>query len=682
MEQITVGLTGNPNCGKSCVFNSLTGAKQHVGNYPGVTVEKVEGWCEHKGFKIRIVDLPGTYSISAHSMDEKVARDFVLSEECDVIVNVIDSNNFERNLFLTTQLFELNKPLVAALNMYDVATKNGLEYDKEKIGTFLNGTAVSTVGNKGEGIKELLDAVVYEYNCQREFDNRINYGSDIEERLERLTCLISKEITGGDEKKARYHALQLLQMDCDINEFGKDAAEVAQEAISELNRMYGDNPHILMAEKRYGFISGLFEQTVRKTVEIRHDASDAIDKILLNRVLGLPIFFGMMYLVFKLTFWLGDPVMTVIEHGFDILKGFVLSSWPAGGEGPLQSLIVDGIIGGVGGVVVFLPNIIFLFLAIAVLEDSGYMARAAFLMDRIMKKIGLHGQSFIPMLIGFGCTVPAIMGTRILNERKSRLTTIMILPLISCGARLPIYALIIPAFFPKHLHGFMMWSMYVIGILIAIILAKVLRKTLFKGRNTVMLMELPPYRVPTLRSVFTHMWQKSWLYLKKAGTLILAISIILWAMTSYPKLPEEQTAGMEPKQAQAAELKHTAAGRIATTIEPATELMGFDYKIGTALIGAFAAKEVFVAQMGIVNSLGEAGAESKPLREKLKDQYTPLQGFCVMLFCLISTPCIATVAICRKETQSWAFAMGQFMGLTVLAFVITAAVYQIGMLLT
>jgi ferrous iron transport protein B len=387
-----------------------------------------------------------------------------------------------------------------------------------------------------------------------------------------------------------------------------------------------------------------------------------------------------MYLVFKLTFWLGDPLMGLIEGGFEWLGVWVTGLWPEGAESPVKSLIVDGLIGGVGGVIVFLPNILLLFLAIAVLEDSGYMARAAFLMDRLMHKIGLHGKSFIPMLIGFGCSIPAIMGTRILENRQSRLTTIMVIPLMSCGARLPIYALIIPAFFAARWQGLMLWLIYIIGIVLAIICAKLLRNTLFKGETIPFVMELPPYRIPTIRSVLTHMWERSWLYLKKAGTIILAISIILWVMTSYPKLDEERTAGLNDEQVQQLELQHSTAGRIGKAMEPVIRPLGFDYRIGTALIGALAAKEVFVAQLGIVYSVGEADEESEPLREKLKAAYTPLQGFCIMLFTLISAPCIATLAITKRETGSWKWAFFQFFGLTAIAYVITLFAYQVGIL--
>jgi ferrous iron transport protein B len=427
---------------------------------------------------------------------------------------------------------------------------------------------------------------------------------------------------------------------------------------------------------------------VRSTIEIRHTASDRIDDVVTNRVLGIPLFLGMMYLVFHLTFTLGDPPMGWIEDFFGWLGGEVESWWAEGSDSPLRSLLVDGIIGGVGGVIVFLPNILLLFLAIAILEDSGYMARAAFIMDRLMHKIGLHGKSFIPMLIGFGCSVPAILATRSLDNRRDRLVTMLVTPLMSCGARLPLYALIIPAFFPQAWHASMLWTIYVIGIVLAVLSAKLLRSTLLKGESVPFVMELPPYRMPTVKGMLIHMWERGWLYLKKAGTVILGVSIVLWAMTSYPKKTTYDrdyealdASPAEIEQAmQAEELAYTLAGRIGRGLEPILRPMGFDWKIGTALIGAFAAKEVFVAQMGIVYSVGEADEESDPLREQLRTSYTPLTAFCIMLFCLISAPCMATIAITRRESNSWRWALFQLLGLTVLAYVVTTLVFQVGSL--
>ena len=680
-KTITVALMGNPNSGKTTMFNAITGARQHIGNYPGVTVEKKEGVCNYKGRKILFVDLPGTYSLTAYSVEEVVARDFIIEEKPDVVVDVIDASNFERNLYLATQLLELNMPLVLALNMSDMARRNGFSFDCDKIGSCYNAAVVPTVGTKKEGVAELLEKIVEiaEQNQRPELKT-IDYGSDMEKEIEKLTPLAEEEPLLVKKYGRRWLCVKLLEQDKDILEKidNRQLTEAAHQAAQRIEKLYGDNPEILAAEKRYGYISGVYELAVKHSPQQRHQISDIVDKVLLNRMLGLPIFLFAMFLVFKLTFWVGEPFMGYIESGFEWLAATVESFWAEDSDSAIKSLLIDGIIGGVGGVVVFLPNIILLFLGIAFLEDSGYMARAAFIMDKIMKKIGLHGRSFIPMLIGFGCTIPAIMGTRILDDKKSRFTTIMILPLMSCGARLPIYALIIPAFFAPQWHGFVMWLIYIIGILLAVILALILRKTILKGDTGVFLMELPPYRLPTLRGLLLHMWQRSGLYLKKAGTVILAISIVLWALMSYPKMSEQQIADLDENAVQTAELEYSIAGRIGKAMEPVITPMGFDYKVGTALIGALAAKEVFVAQMGIVYSLGEQDEESDTLREKLRDNYTPLQGFCIMLFCLISAPCVATLAVCRRETGSWSWSLMQFFGLTVMAYIITVIVYQVG----
>ncbi len=682
-KKITVALAGNPNSGKTTIFNALTGARQHVGNYSGVTVEKKEGIRNYKGYEINFVDLPGTYSLAANSVEEVVARDFVILEKPDVVVNVIDAGNFERNLYLSTQILELNVPLVLALNMADIAEKQGFAFDRDKIGQFFNGAeVVLTVGSKGTGLNDLLDAVIKksQEGCSEIATGGVNYGEDIEKELSLLANVVDAEHSLAERYGNRWLALKMLEQDQDIMSKGhkSDVLSAVNESIARLDRLFGDRPEVIIAEKRYGFISGIFNQCVTHTAQRHHDMSDTIDKVLLNRILGLPIFMVLMYITFKLVFWAGDPLMGYIETGFGWLGDIISGFWPAGSDSSLKSLLVDGIIGGVGGVVVFLPNIVLLFLAISVLEDSGYMARAAFIMDRVMKKIGLHGRSFIPMIIGFGCTVPAIMGTRILEDRKSRFTTILIMPFMSCGARLPIYALIIPAFFASAWHGFILWLMYIIGVVVAVIAATVLRRTIFKGPSGIFLMELPPYRMPTLRGLMIHMWDRSWQYLKKAGTILLAISILLWAMASYPKPTEDMLAGLEGEQAVQVELQHSVSGRLGTLMEPVIKPLGFDYRIGTALIGALAAKEVFVAQMGIVYSVGEADEESTPLRDKLRDNYTPLQGLCIMLFCLLSAPCVATLAVCKRETASWKWAMGQFIGLTLVAYIITLATFQIG----
>lgn len=708
-SKIVVALAGNPNSGKTTIFNNLTGARQHVGNYPGVTVERKEGYRQHDGIEMTIVDLPGTYSLTAYSAEELVARHFIVDEKPDVVVDIVDSSNLERNLYLAVQLMEMGTPLVLAFNMSDEARARGYEFDLETLSRFFGAPIVTTVGHKGEGLDALLDAVISvatkEFHPQA--DNSIHYGNEIEAEIIKIQALLEKNNPLADRYGARWLALKLLENDKDVRaKVGSpDINEQVEKSVAHILKIVGDSPETSIAGSRYGFISGACQEAVRSTIEIRHTMSDRIDAIVTNRVLGIPIFLGLMYLVFSLTFTLGEPPMGWIENLFawlgDVIKGW----WPEGSESLLKSLLVDGIIGGVGGVIVFLPNILLLFLAIAILEDSGYMARAAFIMDRLMHKIGLHGKSFIPMLVGFGCSVPAIMATRTLENRRDRLTTMLVIPLMSCGARLPIYALIIPAFFPQAWYGPMLWIIYIIGILLAVMGAKLLRSTLFKGESVPFVMELPPYRMPTVKGILIHMWERGWLYLKKAGTIILGISVLMWVMTTFPGLPESEAERFEKdRQAiqeiigdkkpdteekderliaidnQEAEesLRHSIAGRVGRTLEPILAPMGFDWKIGTALLGAFAAKEVFVAQMGIIYSVGEANEGSETLREKLKDNYSPLVGFCIMLFCLISAPCMATITMTGRESGSWKWAFLQLTGLTVLAYLLTVLVFQVG----
>jgi ferrous iron transport protein B len=686
-KKIKVALAGNPNSGKTSIFNMLTGTRQHVGNYPGVTVEKKEGVLNYGGFEITLVDLPGTYSLTAYSTEELVARNFLIEEHPDVVVDIIDASNIERNLYLATQLIEMNSPLVMAFNMSDIAEQKGLKFDIEQLSQLLEATIVRTIGNKGKGKTKLLDAIIKTSEQDKRLrTHNINYGEEIEHELTAIeTLLVDREQKLVEKYGPRWLAIKLLESDTDITAkiYDQEVRETVAASIEHLKDIFADEPEIVMADRRYGFISGACQETIKTTVESRHSSSDMIDAIVTNRILGLPIFLILMYLVFFATFKIGKYPMGWLEQFFELLSITVAGFWPAGSESWIKSLLVDGIISGVGGVLVFLPNILLLFLAIALLEDTGYMARAAFIMDRVMHKIGLHGKSFIPMLIGFGCSVPAIMATRILENRRNRLTTIMAIPLMSCGARLTIYMLIIPAFFDEKWQGPMLWLIYLIGILLSIVVIKVLRLTVFKGETTPFVMELPPYRMPTGKSVCIHMWHRGWLYLRKAGTIILAVSIILWILMSYPKLSDESLDGLSPQQAQQRKLQYSVIGRIGQAIEPALKPLGFDWKIGTALIGATAAKEVFVSQLAIVYAVsseepGDSEKSVQSLRDKLQANYTPLTGFCIMLFCLIYAPCVATVAMTRQETNSWGWALFQFFGLTVLAYLITLVVYQTG----
>ncbi len=680
-------MAGNPNSGKSCIFNMLTGGRAHVGNYPGVTVEKKEGRCRHGDYEIVFVDLPGTYSLSAESTEELVARRFLLDKKPDVVVDVVDSSNIERNLYLATQLMEMEEPLVLAFNMSDVAEQKGLVFDIEQLSKLLETRIVRTVGNKGKGREGLLAAIVETAaEEKRQRIHKVRYGHGIEQEIERIEEAIAEKEPGLTERyNRRWLAVKLLEQDREI--IGRVRSEKALRTVTagveRIRSVFGDEPEIVIADRRYGFISGACTETIRTTVEWRHNVSDVIDAVVINRMLGLPIFLGLMYVVFFLTFTVGKYPMRWLELLIGWLGGAVGGLWPAGSESAARSLLVDGVIGGVGGVVVFLPNILILFCAISLLEASGYMARAAFVVDRVMHKIGLHGKSFIPMLIGFGCSVPAIMATRILENRRNRLTTMMIIPLMSCGARLTIYGLFIPAFFSPGWRGPMLWLIYVIGIVLAVVCAKLLRLTVLRGETIPFVMELPPYRMPTVKGVGLHTCRMGWMYLKKAGTIILGISIVLWALTSYPKASASALEGMTYEQGQAAKLEYSVIGRVGKGIEPALKSLGFDWKIGTALIGATAAKEVFVAQLGIVYSVGAPEGQERKfhLSNELQKAYSRLTGFCVMLFCLIYAPCAATVAVTRQEAGSWKWAAFQFFGLTGLAYVLTLIVYQVGSLL-
>lgn len=684
-DLITVAIAGNPNSGKTTIFNALTGARQRVGNYPGVTVEKKEGFANINGRQLNLVDLPGTYSLTAISEDEIVARHFLIKSAPDVVVDIVDAANLERNLYLLVQLLELNVKPVLVLNMHDMAERRGISIDIDRLSKLLGVPVVTTVGHKRKGIDRLKQAIVNHADHHADTPAAvISYGEEVDKYISQLETLLATK--DGHGQPRRWIAIKLLEDDCLVAEsVGRDFPEDHQlwstlrRAQEKLQALYGDTPAILIADRRYGYISGLVQEVTTVDVEFRHDFSDRIDAVLTHPVLGLPIFLTLMYGAFYLTFTLGQPLMNLMQMGFDFMGAMISGFWPEGTYSPLKSLLVDGLINGVGGVLVFLPNIMLLFFSIALLEHTGYMSRAAFIMDRFMHKIGLHGKSFIPMLIGFGCSVPAIMATRILDNKRDRLTTIMVIPLISCGARLPIYALLIPAFFPQQWRAPILWLIYLIGIALAVCLARLLRSTLFKGDSYGMVIELPPYRMPTLRGLLIHTWQRGWLYLRKAGTIILPITILLWAMTTYPRPKASLLQDIsEPAQRQAAAISYSVTGRIGKAIAPVLEPIGFDWRIGTALIGALAAKEVFVAQMGIVYSLGEVGEESQALRTTLRKKYSRLTGFCLMLFCLITSPCMATFAITRKETGKWRWAVVQFLGLTILAYVITLITYQTG----
>ncbi len=712
MQRITVALAGNPNAGKTTLFNRLTGARQRVGNYPGVTVEWKEGVRREDGAELHLVDLPGIYSLTAYSEEELVAREYLLSGRADLVVDVLDASNLERNLYLTTELMELGLPVVVVLNMSDVAAAKGMTIDAGELSRRLGVPVVPVVGTSGEGADAMVETILAAASengsgpCPR-----VDFGPYVERHISDLAARLAEAPDGPPAGQHRWHAVKLLERDDEVlKSLGApgrvahvstsahasahaDLLAAAEAAARDLDIDGEDTSDVTVSRSRYAYIDGVCRGVVTTTADRPgEDVTDRIDRWAMHPVWGVPVFLGLMYLVFNLTFTLGAPLMTLMETGIGALGVGISGLWPDGSDSPLRSLLVDGVIGGVGGVLVFLPNILLLFLAIALLEGTGYMARAAFVMDRFMSRVGLHGKSFIPLLIGFGCTVPAIMATRTLETRRDRLITMLVLPLMSCGARLPIYALIIPAFFPQRWQGPVLWLLYVTGIVLALLGARLLRQSLFRGETTPFLMELPPYRMPTPLSLAVQMWTRAWLYVKKAGTVILGVSIILWVLTSYPKPPADwtpapglgvqaTTALSAEAAAEAAAMEYSVAGRVGRFIEPVLTPMGFDWRIGTALIGAFAAKEVFVAQMGIVFAVGDGDENTDALRDRLRGAYSPLVGFCIMLFALIATPCMSTVAVTRQESGSWRWAQVQFWGLTLLAWALTVMVYQVGRLM-
>lgn len=703
----TIALAGNPNCGKTSIFNALTGARQHVGNYPGVTVESKSGRFSLNGMEILLIDLPGIYSLSSSSPEEEVAFRELTKRGVDLILNVVDSTIPQRSLYLTTQLAELHIPMLLAFNMSDDAERKGLKFDLPKLERCFGAPIVRTVGCRSGGVEPLLNALAA---ALEKLDSHgvpmLSYGMDIDGALARITEAIeSLSAERCSHIPARFFAVKLLEHDAcvwNLPEFRSVHPLVGNE-IRHLLEKHAIDTDTFMADRRYAMLAGACRNAIGTTRERRREISDKIDAVMTNRYIGLPLFFLIIYATFWFTFTCADPLMGMIEDAFAFLSGVVKTFWPETILPYLRSLLTDGVIGGVGGVLVFLPNILFLFFAIAILEDSGYMARAAFVMDGVMRRFGLQGRSFVPLVLGFGCTVPAIMATRCIESERDRNTTIMVLPLMSCGARLPIYALIIPAFFAAKYQAFVMWLIYLTGVGIALIAARIMKSTLFKGDGEIYLMELPPYRMPTLRSLLLHMWDRGRMYVRKAGTIILATSVILFICNTWPEKTafsrnyekeigevrnngalsteaRENAVSALENEKQAEMLEYTISGRVGHALEPLFRPIGFDWKLTTASIGALAAKEVFVSQLGILYAEGEADEESVPLREQLIRHYTPLQAFCIMLFCLLSIPCLATLAVMRRELNSWKLTVAEAAGMFLLAYIVTFLVYQAGSL--
>ena len=670
-KEIIIALAGNPNSGKTTVFNELTGSHQHVGNWPGVTVERKEGIVKRDGITFHIFDLPGTYSLSAYSQEEVVARDFLIHNKVDVIVNVVDASNLERNLYLTTQLLELGIGTVVALNMIDMAEKMGDKINVEKFARFLGAEVVPTVASKGEGISEILDKVLEVAECRAcEAPRTARHNLEVEIEIAKLEnkleikpdCeapvrwLLIKAIEGDSEAKA--HLAQSVSNK-------KDALNEVENARRHLEAHYGDDIEAVIADGRYGFVGGLLREVLTRTPCVdRLCITDKIDNILLNRILGIPIFLVLMWLTFKLTFDIGAFFVNFIDNGVTVFSAWAASVLPAG---PLTSLVIDGAIAGVGGVLVFLPNIVVMFVIISFLEDSGYMARAAFLMDRTMHVLGLHGKSFIPMLMGFGCNVPAIMATRTLDTREDRILTILITPLMSCTARLPVYILFTGVFFSQN-GAWVIFSIYALGVILAVTSGKLFRKLFFPKSVSPFVMELPPYRLPTLKGTIIHVWERASLFLTKAGTVILAASVIIWALGS---LPWGTAFGSDK----------SLIGHFGRFVEPVFRPLGMDWKAAVALIFGIGAKEIVVSTMGVLYGFDQTSDGANGLQGSIGRAFTPLTAYTFMVMSLIYIPCIATIAAIKRETNSWKwtfFAVGYSL---TLAYSVAFIVYRVGLLI-
>ena len=706
-------LAGNPNCGKTTIFNCLTGARQHVGNYPGVTVESKTGEFMLGEDEIELIDIPGVYSLSSSSPEEGVAFEELTKPGIDLIMNVIDSSIPQRSLYLSTQLAELHIPMLIVFNMSDEAKKKGLKFNIQKLQSYFGCSIVQTVGSRGDGIDKLKTALAESLLHLEDHDvPKLTYGADVDDAIHELVEWIEPAMTDRIRHiPARFFAIKLLEKDTCVMrlpEF-RNLDAIIDAQITHLYARHAITAETFMADCRYAMISGACRDAISFTQERRREISDKIDAVVTNQWIGLPLFFGVMYLMFWFTFTCAAPMTDGIEWLFGWIQGLIERFWSSDALPVFRSLLIDGVIHGVGGVIVFLPNILFLFLAIAFLEDTGYMARAAFVMDGIMRKFDLQGKSFVPLVLGFGCNVPAIMATRSIESERDRRTTILVLPLMSCGARLPIYALLIPAFFAVKYQAFIMFLIYAVGVAFAMLAARLLKSTLFKGDGEVYLMELPPYRVPTAKSILLHMWDRGVMYLQKAGTIILGVSVLLFIANNFPEKktfdvdygaqimavsadtslsPEEQAAAFKriERLRHAEEAEYTISGRVGKFLEPAFRPIGFDWRVTTAAISALAAKEIFVSQLGILyaedaESAGDGEDEQEPLRQQLRRAYTPLQGFCMMLFCLLSIPCLATLAIIRRELNSWKWMFFEAAGLFALAYVTTFIVYQLGMLL-
>lgn len=708
---INVALVGNPNCGKTSLFNIASGAHEHVGNYSGVTVDAKEGFFDFQGYRFRIVDLPGTYSLSAYSPEEIYVRRHIIDQTPDIIINVVDASNLERNLYLTTQLIDMNVRMVVALNMYDELEASGNTLDYVKLGELFGVPMLPTVSRTGRGVENLFHVIITLYEGGDFLDKKgkvraeiledfrqwhkeyvpdhafgthqeeeehprgffrhihINHGPELERSIDAVKLVISENENIRHKYSTRFLSIKLLENDKDLEGMvktlpnGDKILEVRDREKQRIREVVNEDSEQAITDAKYGFISGALRETFVDNHQDKERMTRVIDAIVTHRIWGFPIFFLFMFLMFEVTFVLGAYPQDWIESLVNVIGTFISNNMA---EGPLKDLLIDGIIGGVGGVIVFLPNILILYLFISLMEDSGYMARAAFIMDKIMHKMGLHGKSFIPLIMGFGCNVPAVLASRTIENRKSRLVTILINPLMSCSARLPIYLLLVGVFFPHHA-SLVLLSIYSLGIILAVVMARLFSRFLVKGDDTPFVMELPPYRMPTSKAIFRHTWEKGAQYLRKMGGVIMVASIIIWVLGYYPR-PSES---MDLAQQQ----ENSYIGRIGKAIEPAIEPLGFDWKLGIGILSGVGAKELVVSSLGVLYA-DDAEADQTTLAQRLP--ITPLVAYGYMVFILLYFPCVATLAAIRQEAGGWKWAAFAAAYTTILAWIMSFAVYQIG----
>ncbi|MBK3519347.1 ferrous iron transport protein B [Carboxylicivirga marina] len=726
---INIALVGNPNCGKTTLFNYASGAKEHVGNYSGVTVDSKAATFHHNGYQFNIIDLPGTYSISAYSPEETFVREHITNETPDIVVNVLDSSNLERNLYLTTQLIDLDIKVVVALNMFDEMQNRGDKLDYDQLGGMLGIPFIPTVSSRGKGIVELFDKLIDVYEDRDPIVRHIhvNYGDLLEKAIEKLDTLFSEVGDIANRISPRYLAIKALEKDSQLLEYlqGNQALyapilEEIENLTRKIEKQSQEDSESTFTDSRYGFVAGALKETYTENPQTRRRRTDSIDSIITHRLFGFPIFIFFMWLMFQTTFKLGEYPMNWIEAGVGYLADFVSAIMP---DGSFKHLLVDGVIGGVGGVIVFLPNILILFFFISFMEDTGYMARAAFIMDKLMHKMGLHGKSFIPLVMGFGCNVPAVMATRTIENRNNRLLTMLINPFMSCSARLPVYILIIGAIFPENA-GTMLFAIYGVGILLAVLIARIFKRFIFKHDEVPFVMELPPYRIPTLKNTIRHMWHKGAEYLKKMGGIILVASIIIWFLSYFPQnveysedfdakieqlnskyasLSSEAPEELKQTYIEALQFKtdsiellkkgeyqsNTYIGQLGKSIEPVIKPLGFDWKMGVSLITGIAAKEIVISTMAVIYHSDDDSEESKQLITQIRDEkyadgtpvFNKITAFGFMIFILIYFPCVAVIAAIKKEAASWKWALFTIGYTTGLAWILAFAVNQIGHML-